>query len=64
MTLNAAQLEEHLEWLPPGKRLGEEIERITMQGALTPDVWMKAATGEPVSAQPLLRAAARALDRS
>jgi hypothetical protein len=62
--LIAAQLEEHLERLPPGKRLGEEIERITVQGALAPDVWMKGATGEPVSAQPLIRAAARALDRS
>ncbi|ABS28021.1 hypothetical protein [Anaeromyxobacter sp. Fw109-5] len=62
--LIAAQLEDHLERLPPGKRLGEEIERITVQGALAPDVWMKGATGEPVSAQPLIRAAARALDRS
>ncbi len=62
--LIAAQLEEHLERLPAGTRLGEEIERITVQGALAPDVWMKGATGEPVSAQPLIRAAARALDRT
>mgnify|MGYP003512920984 CR=1 FL=1 len=57
-------LEEHLERLPAGTRLGEEIERITVQGALAPDLWMKGATGEPVSAQPLIRAAARALDRT
>ncbi|WP_242341121.1 MULTISPECIES: hypothetical protein [Anaeromyxobacter] len=62
--LIAAQLEEHLEKLPPGKRLGDEIERITIQGTLAPDLWMKGATGEPVSAQPLIRAAARALERS
>jgi hypothetical protein len=62
--LIAAQLEEHLEHLPPGTRLGDEIERITVQGALAPDVWMRGATGEPVSAQPLIRAAARALDRT
>jgi hypothetical protein len=62
--LIAAQLEEHLERLPPDTRLGEEVERIAVQGALAPDVWMKGATGEPVSAQPLIRAAARALDRT
>ncbi len=61
--LIAAQLEEHLERLPPGRRLGEEVERIAVQGALAPDLWMKGATGDPVSAQPLIRAAARALEQ-
>jgi hypothetical protein len=62
--LIAAQLEEHLDHLPPGTSLGAEVERVTVEGAVTPDVWMRNATGEPVSAKPLLRAAARALDRS
>jgi hypothetical protein len=62
--LIAAQLEEHLDHLPTGKSLGSEIERITSQGALTPDLWMKGATGAPVSAEPIIRAAARALERS
>ena len=62
--LIAAQVEEHLRTLPPGRALGEEIERMTTAGAVTPDLWMKNATGEPVSAQPLLRAAARALEGS
>jgi len=60
--LIAAQIEEHVSALPPGKALGEEIERMTTFGAVTPDLWMKNATGAPVSAQPLLRAAASALD--
>jgi len=62
--LIAAQLEEHLAALPRDRRLGEEVERITIEGAGTPDLWMRNATGEPVSAKPLLRAASRALDRS
>jgi hypothetical protein len=59
--LIAAQVEEHLRALPAGA-LGDEIERITSFGSVTPDVWMKNATGSPVSARPLLRAAARALE--
>jgi hypothetical protein len=61
--LIAAQLEEHLEHLPPGTPLGAEVERVAVEGAVTPDVWMRNATGEPVSAKPLLRAAAHALDQ-
>jgi hypothetical protein len=34
---------------------------MTTFGALAPDLWMKHATGAPVSAIPLLRAAERAL---
>jgi hypothetical protein len=59
--LIAAQVEEHVERLPPGRTLGDEFERMTTFGAVAPDLWMKNATGEPVSAQPLLRAAAKAL---
>jgi len=62
--LIAAQLEEHVAALPRDRRFGEEIERITIEGAVTPDLWMRNATGEPVSAKPLLRAASHALDRS
>jgi oligoendopeptidase F len=55
-----AQLEAHLAALPPG-RLGAEVERVASFGAVTPDLWMRNATGEPVSAKPLLAAARRAL---
>jgi hypothetical protein len=61
--LIAAQVEEHLGALAD-KALGEEFERMTTFGSVTPDLWMKNATGAPVSAQPLLRAAARALEGS
>jgi hypothetical protein len=59
--LIAAQVEEHVAALPEGKTLGEEFERMTTFGAVAPDLWMENATGAPVSAQPLIRAAARAL---
>jgi hypothetical protein len=59
--LIAAQVEEHLGSLQ-GSALGDEFERMTTFGSLSPDAWMRNATGEPVSAQPLLRAAARALE--
>ncbi len=58
--LIAFQIEEHLK-----KRgaLGAEFERMAKQGAVTPDAWMEGATGSPVSAEPLLRATADALQR-
>jgi hypothetical protein len=59
--LIAAQVEEHVEALPAGRGLGEEFERMTTFGAVAPDLWMKHATGQPISAAPLLRAAERAL---
>ena len=58
--LIAAQLEAHFAALPPGA-LGGEVERITRFGAVVPDLWMKNAVGQPVSARPLLDAAAAAL---
>jgi hypothetical protein len=58
--LISAQIEEHLAALPPGQ-LGAEVERMAIQGKLAPDLWMKGATGAPVSAEPLLSAARRAL---
>jgi hypothetical protein len=41
--------------------LGSEIERMARFGATAPDVWMKNASGQPVSAAPLLRATEKAL---
>jgi hypothetical protein len=43
--------------------VGAEFERIARQGRLTPDLWMTRATGAPVGAQALLKAAAMALDK-
>jgi hypothetical protein len=56
--LIAFQIEEQLE---KSKALGVEFERMAKTGAVAPDVWMKTATGAPVSAAPLLRATERAL---
>lgn len=58
--LIAFQIEEQVK---KGKSLGEEFERMAKYGALTPDLWMKHASGEPVSAEPLLRATAAALGK-
>lgn len=54
----AAQLEGHLTKMPA---LGVEFERVARTGSVSPDLWMKTATGAPVSAQPLLLAAEKAL---
>jgi hypothetical protein len=40
---------------------GAEVERITRQGRLTPDAWMRGAVGGPISAGALLAAAREAL---
>ncbi|HEU4383299.1 MAG TPA: hypothetical protein VFR85_07305 [Anaeromyxobacteraceae bacterium] len=56
--LVAAQIEEHLARSPS---LGAEVERMTSQGRVTPDLWMTRATGAPVSAKALLGAAQEAL---
>jgi hypothetical protein len=61
--LISSQIEEHLDARPAGE-LGAEVERMSRQGAVAPDLWMQAATGAPVSAEPLLRAARRALQGS
>jgi hypothetical protein len=57
--LIAAQIEEHLARAPD---LGAEFERMASYGAVTPDLWMKHATGEAVSPRALLTAAQRALE--
>jgi len=59
--LISSQIEAHLAGLPPG-RLGAEVERMTSFGSLAPDLWMKNATGAPVSARPLIDGARKALD--
>jgi len=46
------QLENHLK----GKDFATEVDRIFQQGRLTPNVWIKAATGKPLSIDPLLEA--------
>jgi hypothetical protein len=51
------QLEQHLK----GKDFPTEIDRIFKQGRLTPNQWMVEATGNDLSAQPLLKAAEEAL---
>lgn len=58
--LIAFQLEEQVK--KTGK-IGPEIERMSKVGAVTPDAWMVAATGEPVSSGPLLRATEAALSK-
>ena len=40
-----------------GKPLGREMERMCVQGRLTPDAWMRGAVGDPVSARALIDAA-------
>ena len=60
--LIAFQVEEHL----TGKdkaTFAKEFERVSRLGAILPDLWMKQATGKPVTAQPLLDATARALKK-
>jgi len=56
--LIAFQLEERLK----GAKSGAEFERVASYGRVTPDLWMEHATGAPVSADPLLRATAKALE--
>jgi hypothetical protein len=54
----AAQIEEHMKSHGP---LGREFERMASFGSVTPDLWMKNATGEPVSPKALLRMTEAAL---
>ncbi len=47
-----------------GRSLGAEMERMCAVGRLTPDAWMKIATGSEISVKPLLEAAAEALKKT
>src|SRR4051812_46984574 len=56
--LIAFQIEEHVR---KSGKLGPDFERMTKMGCVLPDLWMKHATGQPISAGPLLQAVERAL---
>ena len=58
--LIANQVEERFE--KSGRPLGEEFERVARYGSVSPDLWMKNATGAPLSARPMFRAAEAALE--
>ena len=55
--LIAFQLESYLD----GRNLGTEMERMCQAGRIIPQLWMKNAVGEEISAAPLLAAAGEAL---
>jgi hypothetical protein len=57
--LIALQIEEQVK---KGGSVGSEVERMAVVGNVTPDVWMKTATGEGVGAEAMVAAAARALE--
>jgi hypothetical protein len=56
--LIAHQIEEKME---KAGNIGPEFERMAKTGSVTPDLWMKTATGAPVGAEALLAATERAL---
>ena len=51
------QMEEYMK----NKDLAREMERMCIQGRLTPNLWMKGAVGADISVEPMLKAAAEAL---
>ncbi|MCX7945044.1 MAG: hypothetical protein N2746_11110 [Deltaproteobacteria bacterium] len=46
-----------------GKNLAKEMERMCKAGSVLPNLWMKHATGEEITAKPLLEAASNALKK-
>jgi hypothetical protein len=54
----AFQIEDYLR----GRNLGTEMERMCRLGRLAPQIWMQGAVGSSISAQPMIRAAERALE--
>lgn len=56
----AFQIGQRMAALPPDAR-GTEFERMATIGRLTPDAWMRQATGQPVGPEALLDATTRAL---
>ena len=56
--LIAFQIEEQMR---KAGTIGSEFERMAKEGGVTPDLWMKNATGKPVGPEALLEAAQRAL---
>ncbi|HEX9971769.1 MAG TPA: hypothetical protein VGD14_06825, partial [bacterium] len=53
------QIEQYLK----DKNLGQEMERMCKLGAITPDAWMNAAVGNPISTKPLIEATQAALKK-
>ncbi len=53
----AFQIEEYFK----EHKLAEEMERMCVQGSITPKEWMQRAVGEDISPEPMIKAAARAL---
>lgn len=51
------QLEKYFE----NANLAQEMERMCLQGRITPDEWMKGAVGKPISTQPLIDSTKEAL---
>ena len=56
----AHQIEEQMN---KAKSIGREFERMAVMGRVTPDVWMKHATGSPVGPEALLSATEKALSQ-
>ncbi len=56
--LIAFQIDEQME---KANNIGGEFERMAKMGAVTPDLWMRNATGAPVGSEALLRATEKAL---
>jgi hypothetical protein len=54
----AFQLEEHMK---KAGKVGPEFERVAGLGRISPDLWMKQATGSPVGPEALIAAAEKAL---
>lgn len=52
------QLEQQIQ----GKNFADEVQRIYQQGRLIPQVWMNGAVGQPLSIEPTLTAAQKAID--
>jgi len=53
----AFQIEQYMK----KRDLAAEMERMCCLGSITPDLWMKLAVGQPISPEPMLRAAEEAL---
>lgn len=52
-----SQVETHLE----GRSLAEEMEKLCVQGCLTPDLWLSRGTGNAISADYLIKSAEKAI---
>jgi len=53
------QIEQYLK----DKNLAQEMERMCKLGSITPDAWMKAAVGKPISTEPLIKSTAEAIKK-